>query len=38
MMKFEIPELEVIKLAVADVITTSDEWSGDNGGNNTGWN
>ena len=39
MKKYEIPEIEVLEIKVQDVVTTSgDEWDGDNGGNNTGWN
>ena len=38
MRKFEAPELEIVKFEIADVITTSNEWNGDDGDNNTGWN
>lgn len=40
MKMFETPKVEILKLNVVDIITTSgdDEWNGDNGGNNTGWN
>lgn len=37
---FEAPVMEIEKFEIVDVITTSvdDEWNGDNGDNNTGWN
>ena len=37
---FEAPVMEIEKFEIVDVITTSgdDEWNGENGGNNTGWN
>lgn len=36
---FEMPELEITNFDVEDIITTSGgEWSGGEGGNNTGWN
>lgn len=42
MKKFVEPEFEILSVTVSDIITQSgsveDEWNGDNGDNNTGWN
>lgn len=40
MKKYEEPELEIRLFVVEDIIAASgdDGWTGENGGNNTGWN